>query len=96
MRMSLFLLLVISIVFALCANIIERASEQSSELHRASISGKLDLVQEAINKGTDINRKLEDGSSPLLLAVWSKKLELVKLLLQNGADISVATNTGSE
>jgi len=53
----------------------------------------MDLVRLLVEKGADVNPKLEDP--PLCMAVGKKNMELMNFLLANGADINGRDNAGN-
>ncbi|CAI27858.1 Hypothetical protein ERGA_CDS_04060 [Ehrlichia ruminantium str. Gardel] len=77
----------------------------NSSLHKAVISGSLDMVKRVLETGTDINRKNANGNTPLHVLllhisnapsnmVKSEHLELVKLLVSRGASLSERNKFG--
>ncbi|QLK56906.1 ankyrin repeat domain-containing protein [Ehrlichia ruminantium] len=77
----------------------------NSSLHKAVISGSLDMVKRVLETGTDINRKNANGNTPLHVLllhisnapsnmVKSEHLELVKLLVSRGASLSEQNKFG--
>ncbi|WP_343604366.1 ankyrin repeat domain-containing protein [Fluviicola sp.] len=48
--------------------------------------GKMHLVKDAINNGSDINETDEDGKTPLHAAAEGGYLEIVEFLINQGAD----------
>jgi uncharacterized protein len=66
------------------------------DIHTAVVAGKLDVVQQHIAAGSDINEKDPyGGSSPLISASLFGKTEIAKALIEAGADINVQNNDGS-
>ncbi|WP_078400060.1 ankyrin repeat domain-containing protein, partial [Ehrlichia ruminantium] len=77
----------------------------NSSLHKAVISGSLDMVKRVLETGTDINRKNANGNTPLHVLllhisnapsnmVKSEHLALVKLLVSRGASLSEQNKFG--
>lgn len=60
----------------------------------AAAFGTKEVVQFYLDKGMNVNRRRDDGQTPLILAVWGNTLEVVKLLVDSGADISMIANDG--
>ena len=60
------------------------------QLLKACEEGNLDVVQDMINKGINIDLKI-NGDMPIEIAVVSNQIEVVKLLLSHGANIKKKT-----
>ena len=66
------------------------------DLQTAVLSGKLDIVKQHIEAGTDINRKEQmSGSTPLISAATFGKTAIVKALIDANADLSIKNNEGA-
>jgi len=61
----------------------------------AVLTGNLELIEEYLSNGTDINFKSKKGITPIFVAAMTGNLELYELLLDKGADLSVVHNDGS-
>jgi len=59
-------------------------------IHTAAEKGDLAGVQAELDKGADVNKKDNDGMTPLLIAVTLGHKEIVELLIAKGADVNVA------
>ena len=51
----------------------------------AAAHGRLDLVEQLVENGADVNEKTRDGWTALLCAKDSDSLEIIEYLQQNGA-----------
>ncbi len=60
----------------------------ASSIHDAARSGDSASVQTLLNTGIDVNKKNEDGWTPLHIAASKNHREIVELLIKNGADIN--------
>lgn len=58
-------------------------------IHIAAGNGYLDLLKILIEHNSDVNRKAENGCTPLLLAVEMEDIDVIKELLKNNADINL-------
>lgn len=66
------------------------------DIHTAVATGKLDLVQQHIKAGTDINLKDPmGGSSPLITAALYDQREIASYLIKAGANKNFQNNDGS-
>lgn len=55
----------------------------------------IEMVQEAIESGEDVNVVDKMGNSPLFISIIKKNLEIVELLLENGANTNVVVQSYS-
>jgi hypothetical protein len=60
------------------------------KLLEAIKAGNVELTQELIGRGADLNQSDKNGWRPLNWAAAKGRLEIVHLLLKNGADVYVA------
>ena len=67
----------------------------SKSLHWASKTGDVNLVEELLKSGAQINAKNKDQSTSLHLAAENGHLEIVTKLLENGANSNVKDKTQS-
>lgn len=65
------------------------------DIHTAAFFGNLNAIQQHINAGSDLNKKDDYGSTPLISAVIFGKTEVAILLIEAGADLNVTNNEGS-
>jgi len=63
-------------------------------LHFAVDRGEVDIVQQLLDNGSEVNAQDSSGETPLMLAVTCEHLELVRLLLERGADKSIVNHDG--
>jgi ankyrin repeat protein len=67
-------------------------------LHGAAYAGQIDLVEQLLNQGAEVNARWgQEGKTPLHLAAESPKEERIrvaKLLLERGADINAMDEAG--
>jgi len=64
-------------------------------LHVAALQGNIDAVRQHIKADSDLNKKDEYGSSPLIIAATFGKAEVAKALIEAGADMNTRNNEGS-
>jgi ankyrin repeat protein len=60
----------------------------------ASLNGNVEIARLLIEKQANVNRKNQDGSSPLHGAVFMGHAAIVELLLNNGADVNAKNGRG--
>ena len=60
----------------------------------ASANGQLEMVQEQIKAGADVNASSADGMNALAMAILFNHADIVKALLQAGANPSATMNDG--
>lgn len=65
-----------------------------SFLHIAAKDGKLQIVQDIMKTGLDINTRDYAGNTPLHYAVINGWLDIVELLIKSGADINIKNRKG--
>ena len=63
-------------------------------LHKDDKEKKLNIIQQLIEKGANINIQNEDGVTALMMACNEVLSEVVELLLQNGADPNIHGDKG--
>ena len=72
------------------------ATAPSVGIHEAAITGDLEVVQELIEAGSDLNaREPAGGSSPLITAATFDQTEIAVALIEAGADLDQQNNDGS-
>jgi ankyrin repeat protein len=68
--------------------------EPEKEIIRAAEKGKLQLLNELIAQGQDVNVSKRDGWIPLMAAVKNGRYEVVQRLLDKGADTNACKRDG--
>jgi len=69
---------------------------QLMNIHEAVIRGDVQIIQEYIKAGSDLNEKEPaGGSSPIITAALFGKTEIVAALLNSGAEVNFRNNEGS-
>ncbi|XP_014730313.1 PREDICTED: 2-5A-dependent ribonuclease [Sturnus vulgaris] len=66
----------------------------NAELNTAVNNGEKESVLELLERGADVNSKVEGGWTPLHIAVQNNEVELVQLLLDRGADLHARKDNG--
>ena len=65
-----------------------------STLSLAAARGWAPVIRALVTKGADINKAMNDGTTPLLIASQEGHVEVVRVLVEKGADINKAMNIG--
>ncbi|MRI01396.1 ankyrin repeat domain-containing protein [Kriegella sp. EG-1] len=66
------------------------------DIHTALLSGNLEVVNQHILAGTDIDKKdAMSGSTPLITAITFGQNDIVKTLIDADADLNIKNNDGS-
>ena len=93
------LVMIIMITISCSNNKIEKASASlagpSLDIHTAAYLGDINSIQQHIQAGTDLDKKDQYGSTPLIVAITFDKTDVAKALIEGGADLSVTNNDGS-
>lgn len=63
----------------------------TGDLSNAAAQGDLDLVQQLLDAGEDVNDRDAWGHTPLMSASWAGHRDMVKLLLKRGAEVNAST-----
>ena len=69
-------------------HVIARGGPLGTALHTASGMNRLNVVQQLLKHGADVNSPGLWGRTPLLFASFSGSLEVVRWLLEHGADVN--------
>jgi ankyrin repeat protein len=87
-------LLVISILAAAGCEKQENPTPRVN-IHFAALQGRMDVIRQHIEAGSDLNEKDEYGSTPLIIAITFGKTEVARALIEAGADLAITNNEGS-
>lgn len=72
------------------------AAAPTMNLQTAVISNNLEVVQQHIQAGADLNQKdAMSGSTPLITAASFGKIKIAKMLIDAGADLTPTNNDGA-
>jgi len=95
------LVMVLTILFSACGNSSSESSAEttvkppSMDISAAVFMGDLNTVVKHIQAGTDLNKKDQYGSTPLLIASTFGKNEIASALIDAGADLNITNAEGS-
>lgn len=67
----------------------------SIDISSAAFMGNLKAIQQHIQAGSDLNKKDDYGSTPLMIATTFDKTDVAKALIEAGADLQIKSNDGS-
>ncbi len=70
-------------------------ADNNMDLMEAIYRGNLESVKSLLDKGADVNAKMDGGVTPLMVASVNGNLDVVNLLLDRGADINAKTDKGN-
>jgi ankyrin repeat protein len=91
-----FLITTLILVMAACSKDSSSSSEPGMDIWTALINNRVDVIQEHIATGTDLDQKEPaGGSTPLILASVYGNTEMAKALVEGGADISIKNSSGT-
>ena len=65
------------------------------DIHAAAFMGNLDAINQHIKAGTDLNKKDDYGSTPLITATLFDRTDAALLLIKAGADVNMTNAEGS-
>ena len=74
----------------------EDKADVANQLIQAVKRGDIARARILLEKGSDVNTKLQDGSTPLMWAALPGRPDLVKLLLKNGAEVNARAQDGRD
>lgn len=86
---------------ALLASVLQEEHKQlklahgNSLLHHAVNKGKIDVMEQLIKEGFNINAKNNYGNTPLHLTAMNGQQKVAEFLIQNGADVNAKNNYGN-
>ena len=66
-----------------------------TDIHTATYMGDINTVRQHIEANTDLDKKDDYGSTPLIIATTFGRTEVAELLIEGGADLNVTNNDGS-
>ena len=55
------------------------------------MEGNVELVETFIEKGANVNMKIDDRLTLLMYAIYANHFDVVKLLVSKGADVNLQT-----
>ena len=61
-------------------------------LYDACKNGHVDAARLLLDKGAEVDRATEDGTTPLYIACYNGHVDAARLLLDNGADVHKVSN----
>ncbi|TRX71462.1 ankyrin repeat domain-containing protein [Carboxylicivirga sp. M1479] len=70
-------------------------SEQLMDIHAAAFMGDVNTIKKHVEAGTDLNKKDQYGSTPLIVAATFNKVEVAKALIEGKADLNMKSKDGS-
>ena len=94
MKKAMTAILVISLLAAAGCEKQENPAPRVS-IHLAALQGRIDVIQQHIQAGSELNEKDDYGSTPLIIAVTFGKAEAAQALIEAGADMGIPNNEGS-
>jgi len=67
----------------------------SDDIFMVSAEGQVKLLQDLIKKGESVNKKDNDGTTPLMYAANKGKVDVMQLLIKNKANVNEQNNDGN-
>ncbi|MCG2589405.1 serine hydrolase [Rhodohalobacter sulfatireducens] len=87
--------ILLSLLLVLPSQVFGQGETPEMNLHMAVLQGNLDIVQQHITSGSDLDQKDAFGSTPLIIATTFGKTDLAKILIEGGANLEITNNEGS-
>ena len=72
----------------------ERYARGDTALHHATRNGDLEIVQQLVSSGADVNAIADQGHFPLYCAAGHGHVETTQYLIENGADLQTRLSDG--
>ena len=95
-------LVMVAIFLSACSNTNSQKKNEvendkpEMSIHEAVLTGNLEVVQQHIEAGTNINEvEPMNGSTPLISAATFDKKDIADALIKAGADLTIANNDGT-
>ncbi len=66
----------------------------ADQLNQAAMENNIQMVNDLIAKGADVNAKSHYGLTDLYVAIWNGNTEVVKILIKKGADVNEKSDNG--
>jgi uncharacterized protein len=70
------------------------ATDFAKDLIVAAHAGTAAVVQALLDKGAEVNAKVEDGATALIIAAQEDRCDVVRALLDHGADVNAKMDDG--
>jgi hypothetical protein len=68
-------------------------SDTHDNIFKAAIQGQLEVIQDLVSRGTSVNSRNKNGSTPLFLAARAGNCQICRWLLEHGADVDARCTT---
>ena len=108
-RVSTLILMIMLLMISSCGNTQEKPSDMKTEssvsqttvqppsmdINTAAFMGNLKAIQQHIEAGSDLNKKDDYSSTPLIIAATFDKTDVAISLIEAGADMNIQGNDGS-
>ena len=73
----------------------DQTREPRVSLHVAALQGRVGVIEQHVQAGSDLNQRDAYGSSPLIVAATFGRTDAARALIHAGADLEVTNNEGS-